>query len=297
MKKRILIAGGAGMLGNAFYAVFSNDYDVLVTDIDLNEDHIKYMDFRNYSQYETVVKEFQPDYLFHLGAHTSLEYCEENISDCYHTNSIAVEYAVRLANELNIPLLYISTAGIYDGSKDFFTEYDSPNPLGHYAKSKYYAEKHVCEASRDYLICRAGWMMGGGEKKDKKFIGKLLKQINSGVDELFIVDDKDGTPTLTFDFAKNVKLLFESNERGLFNMVCGGMTSRLEVATELLNILGRQDIRINLVPSHHFSKIYYAPRPSNERLVNFKLDAIGKNIMRDWKIALYDYVNNYYYKK
>lgn len=297
MKQKILIAGGAGMLGNAFYKVFSQDYDVLVTDIDLNEPHIEHLDFRNFNEYETVFKKFKPDFLFHLGAHTSLEYCEENIADCYNTNTLSVEYAVRLSNEANIPLLYISTAGIFDGSRDYFTEYDIPNPLGHYAKSKYYGERYVCETSNNYLVCRAGWMMGGGEKKDKKFIGKLLKQIDSGTQELFIVDDKDGTPTLTFDFAKCVKNLLEKNRRGLYNMVCGGMTSRLEVAKELLSVLKRDDITINLVKSDYFAQTYYAPRPSNERLVNFKLDIIGENLMRDWRIALADYVNNIYYSK
>lgn len=295
MKKKILIAGGAGMLGNAFYAIFKDDYNVLVTDIDLNEPHIEQLDFRNFAEYEKVFKQFNPDYLFHLGAHTSLEYCEENIADCYNTNTISVEYAVKLSNEAKIPLLYISTAGIFDGSKDYFTEYDTPNPLGHYAKSKYYGERFVSETSNDYLICRAGWMMGGGEKKDKKFIGKLLKQINAGASELFIVDDRDGTPTLTFDFARNVKNLLEKNRRGLFNMVCGGMTSRLEVANELLTILNRADIKVNVVGSDHFSKVYYAPRPSNERLVNFKLDIIEENLMRDWKIALKDYIDNIYF--
>uniref|UniRef100_UPI0040474CE8 SDR family oxidoreductase n=1 Tax=Bacteroidota TaxID=976 RepID=UPI0040474CE8 len=296
MKKKILIAGGAGMLGNAFYEVFAQEYEILVTDIDLNEPHIQHMDFRVFEEYKAVLNQFKPDYLFHLGAHTSLEYCEENISDCYATNTIAVEHAVRLSNSAGIPLLYISTAGIFDGSKDVFTEFDTPNPLGHYAKSKYYGERFVCESSTNYLICRAGWMMGGGLKKDKKFIGKILKQISSGSTELFIVDDKDGTPTLTFDFARNVKKLIEKDVRGLYNMVCGGMTSRLEVAQELLSILGRNDIKINLVNSNHFSKTYYAPRPSNERLINLKLNIIEENHMRDWKVALEDYVTNIYFK-
>ncbi len=297
MKKKVLIAGGGGMLGEAFHSVFSENYEVLVTDIDLNEPHIKFMDFRDFNQYSSVFESFKPDFLFHLGAHTSLEYCEENVEDCYNTNTLSVEYAVRLANKAGIPLLYISTAGIFDGSRDFFTEYDTPNPLGHYARSKFCGEKHVCEASSNYLICRAGWMMGGGAPKDKKFIGKLLKQINAGASEMFIVDDKDGTPTFTYDFARNVKTLLENERRGLYNMVCGGMTSRLEVATELLSIIGRNDIKINVVKSDHFADTYFAPRPPNERLVNFKLDIIKENHMRDWKIALNDYVKNYYYSK
>jgi dTDP-4-dehydrorhamnose reductase len=80
-------------------------------------------------------------------------------------------------------------------------------------------------------------------------------------------------------------------------MVCGGMTSRLEVATELLSIIGKNDIKINVVKSDHFADTYFAPRPPNERLINFKLDIIKENHMRDWKVALNDYVKNYYYSK
>jgi dTDP-4-dehydrorhamnose reductase len=291
--KKIFIAGGAGMLGQAFYEVFKKNYNVVVTDIDLNEPHIKHLDFRNFKEYHEAVTKEKPDFLFHLGAHTSLEFCEDNVEDCYHTNTISVEYAVKIANELNIPLLFISTAGIFDGSKDFFTEYDTPNPMGHYAKSKFYAEKIVCQSSNKYLICRAGWMMGGGIK-DKKFIGKLLNQINDGRKELHIVNDKDGTPTFTFDFARNVKELIENDVTGLFNMVCGGLTSRLEVANELLTLLDRNDIKVNIVQSDYFESKYFAPRPSNERLINFKLDILGYNKMRDWKVALKDYLQNYY---
>ena len=70
-------------------------------------------------------------------------------------------------------------------------------------------------------------MMGGGPKKDKKFIQKILKQIKDGKKELFVVNDKFGTPTYTYDFARNTKKLIESNNYGLYNMVCEGNTSRL----------------------------------------------------------------------
>jgi dTDP-4-dehydrorhamnose reductase len=139
-------------------------------------------------------------------------------------------------------------------------------------------------------------MMGSGPKKDKKFIHKLMKQIKNGAKELFIVDDKDGTPTYTHDFAKNVKLLIEKENWGLYNLVCGGETSRLEVTEELLKLLKLDDtIKVNSVKSEHFKDIYFAERPPNERLVNKKLDLRGLNIMQDWKSALKEYVENYYH--
>lgn len=293
--KRIYIAGGGGMLGEAFYRQFKNGYDIKITDIDLNENWITYLDFRDFNKYRQDVLSFQPDYLFHLGAHTNLEYCEQNSDEAYLTNTISVEYAVRIAKELDIPLLYISTAGIFDGKKDVYDDWDSPNPLGHYARSKYMGEKFVVENMNRYLICRAGWMMGGGPGKDKKFIGKILWQIKEGKTELNVVNDKFGTPTYTHDFANNVKLLLDNECWGVYNLACEGEASRFAVTRELLRLLQKENtIQLNEVNSDFFKTEYFAERPASERLINRKLNLRKLNIMRDWKKCLKEYLDNYF---
>lgn len=293
--KKLYIAGCGGMLGEAFHKQFRDDFDLKCTDKDVNEPWLGFLDFRDFDAYRKDILEFKPDYLFHLGAYTDLEFCELNQDEAYNTNTLPVEHAVRLANELNIPVLYISTAGIFDGAKDFYDDWDKPNPLGVYARSKYMGERYVVENAHRYLICRAGWMMGAGPKKDKKFIQKLMKQLKDGKHELFIVDDKDGTPTYTHDFAKNVKLLLEKELWGLYNMVCGGQTSRYEVATELLKILQLTDsVKLTPVSSDYFKETYFAERPPCERLINRKLNIRKLNLMRDWKEALNDYIAGYY---
>ena len=295
MKKKIYIAGSGGMLGEAFYSQFKNEYTLKCTDKDVNEEWLSFLDFRDLDAYKNDVEAFKPDYLFHLGAYTDLEYCEKNVEDTYLTNTISVENAVYIANALDIPLLYISTAGIFDGNKDLYDDWDQPNPLGVYARSKFMGERYVVENAKRFLVCRAGWMMGSGPKKDKKFIQKLMKQIKEGKKELFIVDDKDGTPTFTHDFAKNVKALIEKEYWGLYNMVCGGQTSRLEVAHELLSLLGlSNEIKINVVNSDYFKEIYFAERPPCERLDNRKLKLRNINLMRDWKVALKEYIDLFY---
>jgi len=296
-KKKIYMAGCGGMLGEAFYKQFKKDYKLKCTDKDVNEDWLSFLDFRDHKNYRKDVMNFKPDYLFHLGAYTDLEYCEKNAEDTYHTNTISVENAVYIANELDIPVLYISTAGIFDGKKELYDDWDLPNPLGVYARSKYMGERFVAENARKFLICRAGWMMGAGPKKDKKFIQKLMRQLKEGKKELFIVDDKDGTPTFTHDFAKNVKALVEKEYWGLYNMVCGGQTSRLEVAEELLKILNlTKKVKITKVKSDHFKEIYFAERPPNERLINRKLELRNMNFMQDWRQALKQYIDEYYPK-
>lgn len=283
------------MLGEAFYHQFKDFYDLKCTDKDVNEPWLSFLDFRNLDAYRKDVTAFEPDYLFHLGAYTNLEFCEQNVDDTYATNTMSVENAVYLANELDIPLLYISTAGIFDGEKELYDDWDLPNPLGVYARSKYMGERYVAENAKRFLICRAGWMMGAGPAKDKKFIQKLMKQLKDGKKELFIVDDKDGTPTYTHDFAKNVKALIEKEYWGLYNMVCGGQTSRLEVAGELLSLLGLTDkVKITSVKSDFFKETYFAERPPCERLINKKLELRNLNLMQEWPVALKQYIDRYY---
>jgi dTDP-4-dehydrorhamnose reductase len=293
--KRIYIAGAGGMLGDAFHRVFGGTRELKCSDINVNSDWLSFLDFRDFDAYRAAVLAFRPDYLFHLGAHTSLEYCEENPDDAYATNTLAVEHAVHIANALNIPLLYISTAGIFDGAQETYDDWDQPNPLGHYARSKYMGERFVTENVRRHLVCRAGWMMGGGPTKDKKFVQKLMKQVQDGKRELFVVDDKLGTPTYTIDFARNVDLLLGSGLWGIYNMVCPGVTSRLEVAQYLVRALRLEDqVKVTPVSSDYFAADYFAARPASERLITRKLDLRGLNVMRDWRVCLEEYLGDAY---
>lgn len=295
MNKKIYMAGCGGMLGEAFYLNFKDDYDLKCSDIDLNEDWLEHLDFRDFSSYRKSVVDFNPNYLFHLGAFTSLEYCENNPDETYQTNTLSVENAVYIANELDIPILYISTAGIFDGKQQTYDDWDQPNPLGVYARSKYMGERFVIENANRYLVCRAGWMMGGGPKKDKKFISKMMNQIKDGKKILHVVDDKDGTPTYTHDFASNVKALIKNEFWGLYNLVSTGQTSRFEVAGELLNILKLQnEIELLPVKSDFFKDEFFAERPSSERLINKKLELRGLNLMRPWQESLHEYIKKNY---
>ena len=292
---RIYLAGSGGMLGEGFRQVFGERHELRCTDKDVNADWLEFLDFRDREAYRRDVLEFRPDCLFHLGAHTSLEYCEEKPDDAYRTNTLAVEDAVHIANALGIPLLYISTAGIFDGAQDTYDDWDRPNPLGHYARSKYLGELFVTQNCRQHLVCRAGWMMGGGPAKDKKFVQKLMAQLKAGATELKVVDDKLGTPTYTIDFARNVELLLGERLWGVYNLVCAGVTSRLEVARHLVEAVGMSDrVTITPVGSEHFAREFFAPRPASERLLPKKLQLRGLYRMRDWRECLSEYLAERY---
>lgn len=299
--KKVLITGCGGMLGSDIYRVFKQNFKTVVaTDIDLNESWLQYLDVRDINMCHEFFKKIKPDLVIHLAALTDLEYCEKDIDNCWKTNALGTENIALLAKKYNATMIYIGTAGIFGGEKEEFTDFDTPNPLSYYAKAKYAGEIFVQQYLSEYFIFRAGWMMGGGIKKDKKFIKKIYNQIKDGKDELFVVDDKLGTPTYTANFAESILKVLKTGYYGLYNQVCGGSCSRLDVAKEFVRLLGLEDkIKITKVSSDYFDQEYFAPRPYSEKLVNLKLISRNINYMRDWKDCLRDYSQEYIedYKK
>lgn len=288
---RVLITGCGGMLGSAVYKLFSSKYEnVLATDIDLNEEWLEYLDVRDIRMCEKIFEEYKPTLVLHLAALTDLEFCETHPEECWKTNALGTENIALMARKFNATMVYISTAGIFGGEKEEFTDFDQPNPLSYYGKGKYYGELFVERFLTKYFIFRAGWMMGGGLKKDKKFIKKIYDQIKSGKKELFVVDDKLGTPTYTENFAESIFKVIQTEYYGLYNQVCGGSCSRLDVAKEFVKLLGLSEtIKITQVSSNYFKEEYFAPRPHSEKLINLKLISREINYMQDWKKCLEEY--------
>jgi len=291
--KKIFVAGGDGMLGTTMQNIV-NTNNFIFTDKEISN-NIEYCDIRDLEYTTKLIKQYQPDIILNLAALVDLEYCEKEKDDCYLTNTISAIHLFNLAKDLNIPYVFISTAGIFGNDKEYYTEEDKPNPLSTYGKSKYYVEQSLLNQNYPkYWIFRAGWMMGGGPNKDKKFVNKIMKQIQNGVNELFVVDDKLGVPTYTKDFAKSIlRHIEEELPYGLYNMVSQGEASRYETAVAINNYLDL-NLTVHKVDSDYFSKEYFAPRPYSEKLINNSLNNLGRNYMRNWKTCLHEYLNEYF---
>lgn len=287
---RVYIAGCGGMLGRAVYKEFEAVSTVKATDIDLNIDWLSYADVRDFDAMNRSITEFQPNFIINLAALTDLEYCQRNEENSWLTNALGAENLALIASRLDVPIVYISTAGIVDGKQDVYNDFGRHYPLSVYGKSKYEGELAVQTLAPKHFVFRAGWMMGGGPDIDKKFINKLYKQIKAGSKELLVVDDKLGTPTYTKSFANGIRRVAETELYGVYNQVCSGSGSRYDVAVEFVRLLGlAEDVQVTRVSSEQFAKEYFAPRPASEKLVNMKLQARGINFMPDWKEALADY--------
>ncbi|MCX6715584.1 MAG: NAD(P)-dependent oxidoreductase [Candidatus Taylorbacteria bacterium] len=236
MTDKVLITGCGGMLGEGVYQRFKERCKVFATDRDVNEPWLEYLDVSSKDQVDEYLQKVIPDYIIHLAAFTDMEYCEKNPEETYATNEGGVKNFLPYVRSKNIPFVYISTAGIFDGKKDAYHEEDVPNPLSVYGKSKYAGEL-AARSAPSSIVIRAGWMMGGGPIKDKKFINKIIKQLQKGVKELSVVDDKLGTPCYTYDLARIIEHLLDKRSFGIYHGACSGAGSRLDIARFMISKL------------------------------------------------------------
>src|SRR5262249_50501256 len=174
---------------------------------------LHFLDARDAVSMHKACTEFRPDLILHLAALTDLEFCElhpkEAGAGCADTARIAAECAAKYG----ATIVYISTAGVFDGKKDDgpYSEDHAPNPIMVYGREKFRGEQHVRDIAGRYFIVRAGWMVGGGVRNDHKFVRLIIDQLQAGARIIHAVNDRFGTPTYTHDFAMNLFDLLEYN--------------------------------------------------------------------------------------
>jgi dTDP-4-dehydrorhamnose reductase len=301
---KVFFTGAAGMLGSALVPAFDRaGHDVVASDIrsdgipawGLNGPPINHLDVRERADVDSALRSTSPDLVLHLAAETSLEVSDADLDHAYRTNAIATKYVALACRRAGIPLVYISTAGVFDGEKaTAYTEFDKPNPINAYGASKFQGELIVRELVEQHYIVRAGWMVGGGPGKDHKFVSRILEQVRNGATTVYAVGDKFGTPTYTNDFAACLLNLLDTDLYGLYHMACEGDGTRYDVAQHLLGVIGRTDIDLVEVGSEHFAAEFPSLRPTSEIMRNMALDLQGMNLMRPWRQALSDYVARFY---
>jgi dTDP-4-dehydrorhamnose reductase len=291
-QKKILITGGAGMLGSAIYPYFKKKgYRLKVTDINLTDAWVSHLDVRDFKAVNREITKNHYDFIFHLAAETDLEKCEIDYQHAFQTNSLGTYNVALCCAQKKIPLVYISTAAVFNGQKKTsYHEYDLPSPISIYGQSKYQGELIIRQLLKKFYIVRAGWMMGG-LAKDKKFVLKIIQQLNQGCSKIYAVVDKFGTITYTKSFAVNLELLIQTNLYNTYHMGCLGSASRYEIVKEILKIL-QLDKKIKLIKtqSDKFQQEYFSTRSASEKIENLNLEFIKLNKMPAWQTALADYL-------
>lgn len=285
---KVLVIGATGMLGTSMIpALLAKGYDVVTSNF-----LYAHMDVRDAEQVMITAKLAKPDIILHLAAETDVDRCEREPQHAYEVNTRGTKNVAEACKALNIPMLYVSTIGVFYGDKkEPYTEEDEPRPANFYGWSKLFGERMVKSLVKDYFIVRAGWMVGGGPTRDKKFVGKIISQVKANAQEIKAVTDKVGSPTYAPDFCKVVANLIATKEYGTYHCTNHGYPSRYDVAKEVLRLMCRCT-KLTPVDSSAFANLS-AGRANSEMSDNKHLQAIGLDTMRDWKEALREYVHAY----
>ena len=274
----ILVTGSTGQLGSdVVKELLKRGYSTLSpnrSEFNLcSEDSI-----RNYilnSNCEAIV---------HCAAYTQVDKAEDEKDLCIKINATATKHIAKCAKILDIPMIYISTDYVFDGTKDGkYTENDETNPINIYGESKLAGEKYVQEILDKYYIVRTSWVFN---INGKNFIETMLR-LSKANNQLSIVNDQIGSPTYTKDLSRLLVDMIETNKYGLYHATNEGYCSWYEFANTIFK-LANINIDIKAINSNEYAS--RAKRPLNSKLSKDKLIEFGFKPLPHWEDALKDYL-------
>lgn len=266
---KVLVTGANGMLGQDLCPILEDaGYEVIETDIDN-------LDITNLENIIAAFEDEFPDMVIHCAAYTEVDNAENNLELAKTVNKKGTENIAKVCAKNNVPLVYISTDYVFDGTKNSpYLPSDLPNPINNYGLTKYLGEEVVKKHCKKFYIIRTSWLYG---HHGKNFVETMLSLKNSK--ELKVVDDQKGSPTWTADLA-NAILEIINEPYGIYHACGAGEATWYEFAKEIFNL---QKINVNLYPCS--TKDF--PRPA-KRPVYSVMD--NGNSCRHWKLALKDYL-------
>ena len=275
---RILVTGVKGQLG---YDVMNELAKREHTGIGVD---IEEMDITDAAKVEQVIKESEVEAVIHCAAYTAVDAAEDNAELCHKINAEGTENIAKVCKELDLKMIYISTDYVFNGEGTRPWEPDDERePLNVYGQAKYEGELAVEKYLEKYYIVRIAWVFG---VNGKNFI-KTMLNLSETHDELSVVNDQIGSPTYTYDLAKLLVDMVETDKYGRYHATNEGLCTWYEFATEIFRQAGKE-ITVHPVTSEQFPS--KAKRPHNSRMSKDKLEANGFDRLPAWQDALNRYL-------
>lgn len=277
-KMKVLVTGVKGQLG----------YDVVkelekrgmeAVGVDIEE-----MDITDAASVDTVIKGAAPDAVIHCAAYTAVDAAEDNVELCRKVNVDGPRNIAKVCKELDIKMIQISTDYVFEGLGDRPWEpEDAANPQSVYGLTKYEGEQAVMENLDKYFIVRIAWVFG---INGKNFV-KTMINLGKTRDKLTVVCDQFGSPTYTYDLAKLLVDMVQTDKYGIYHATNEGFCNWYEFACEIFKQAG---IQVEVAPVTSDQYPTKAKRPFNSRMSKDKLEKSGFERLPDWKDALSRYL-------
>lgn len=287
--KKILVTGCNGQLGRAIRKAYEQD-DVTFVNTDVAEgEGIVALDITNISQVMELVLAEKPDVIINCAAHTNVDACEKEWDLAYQINAIGPRNLSIAANAVDAKMIHVSTDYVFEGNGTVpYTEFDAPNPVSAYGKTKLEGEKFVKEFAKKHFIFRTAWLYGDG----KNFVKTMLR-LSETHEQVNVVCDQLGTPTSAKELAGMIRHLESTDNYGTFHATCEGDTNWAAFTEEIFKLAGKST-KVNHVTSEQYAQMNpaSAKRPAFSILENYMLKLTSDYRMADWKDALKDYMSN-----
>lgn len=280
---KVLVTGARGQLGSDVVQELQKRGHAGVG-VDLAE-----MDITDYDSVASVLRQVRPDAVIHCAAWTAVDAAEdaENRETVHRVNADGTENIAKVCAQLGSKLLYISTDYVFDGQGETPWQPDCKayKPLNVYGQSKLEGELAVARLLQKYFIVRIAWVFG---KNGNNFIKAMLR-VGKTHDTVRVVNDQIGTPTYTFDLARLLVDMIETEKYGYYHATNeGGYISWYDFAKEIFRRAGYATTVIPVsTEAYGMSK---AARPRNSRLDKTKLTQNGFAPLPSWQDALERYL-------
>lgn len=287
----MFVTGVGGQLGyDVMNELHKHGYECIGSDILPNERVVlpfpyTKLDITNQKAVEQVILDIQPDAVIHCAAWTAVDAAEEeqNKEKVYQINVDGTRYIAEACKKIDCKMVYISTDYVFngEGSEAWQPDCKEYAPLNVYGKSKLLGELSVAETLQKYFIVRIAWVFG---KNGNNFI-KTMLNLGKKYDTLRVVNDQIGTPTYTYDLARLLVDMVETDKYGYYHATNeGGYISWYGFACEIFKQAG-YDTKVIPVTTEEYG-LSKAKRPFNSRLDKHKLIENGFELLPDWKDAL-----------
>lgn len=275
---KVLVTGVRGQLGHDVVNELEKR-GVETVGVDIQE-----MDITDSASVDRVMKEAAPDAVIHCAAYTAVDAAEENEELCRRVNAEGTRNIAIVCKELDIRIIYISTDYVFDGEGERFWEPDDERaPKSVYGQTKYEGELAVQELLDKYFIVRIAWVFG---INGKNFV-KTMLNLSKNHDTVRVVDDQFGSPTYTYDLARLLADMVQTDKYGVYHATNEGVCSWYEFACAIFREAG---IKMDVQPVSTQEYGAKAARPANSRMSKEKLTENGFERLPSWQDALRRYI-------
>ena len=246
---------------------------------------VEEMDITDRTACETVISQEKPDAVIHCAAYTAVDAAEDNLELCRKINAEGTRNIARVCKAMDIKMMYISTDYVFNGGGERPWEPDDHRePLNVYGLTKYEGEIAVEQNVQKYFIVRIAWVFGVNGKNFIKTMLRLGKEKGA----VSVVDDQIGSPTYTYDLARLLVDMIQTDKYGRYHATNEGLCSWYEFACEIFRQAGMDEVKVTPVDSDGFPA--KAKRPSNSRMSKEKLTENGFERLPSWQNALERYL-------